>query len=191
MLLLIDNYDSFTYNLVHYLGELGAEVEIYRNDALSADDALALNPRGIVLSPGPCNPDRAGICLELIEKNTGGIPLLGVCLGHQAIGQVFGASVIGAKEIKHGKTSALFHKNRGLFNGFEQGYAVTRYHSLVLDENHFPNVLNIDAWCVTDDGEKEIMGISHNALPIWGVQFHPESLLTEYGHDILNAFLNA
>ena len=191
MLLLIDNFDSFTHNLARYLTELGACVKVVRDNALSIADIEALSPSHLVISPGPCTPNESGISVEAIKHFAGKIPLLGVCLGHQAIGQVFGASVIGAKEIKHGKTSALFHKNRGLFNGFEQGYAVTRYHSLVLDENHFPYVLNIDAWCVTDDGEKEIMGISHNALPIWGVQFHPEYLLTEYGHDILNAFLNA
>ncbi|MCQ8847792.1 aminodeoxychorismate/anthranilate synthase component II [Alteromonas stellipolaris] len=191
MLLLIDNFDSFTHNLARYLTELGACVKVVRNNALSIADIEALSPSHLVISPGPCTPNESGISLEAIKHFAGKIPLLGVCLGHQAIGQVFGASVIGAKEIKHGKTSALFHKNRGLFSGFEQGYAVTRYHSLVLDESHFPESLNIDAWCVTDDGEKEIMGISHKALPIWGVQFHPESLLTEYGHDILSAFLNA
>ena len=185
MLLLIDNYDSFTYNLVHYLGELGAEVEIYRNDALSADDALALNPRGIVLSPGPCNPDRAGICLELIEKNTGGIPLLGVCLGHQAIGQAFGGKVVRAPSLMHGKTSDIQHSGDGLFEGVPTPFSATRYHSLVVERQSLPDCLEVTAQ--TDDGV--IMGLAHRKHPVHGVQFHPESIASVQGHELLKNFL--
>ena len=185
MLLLIDNYDSFTYNLVHYLGELGAEVEIYRNDALSADDALALNPRGIVLSPGPCDPDRAGICLELIEKNTGGIPLLGVCLGHQAIGQAFGGKVVRAPSLMHGKTSDIQHSGDGLFEGVPTPFSATRYHSLVVERQSLPDCLEVTAQ--TDDGV--IMGLAHRKHPVHGVQFHPESIASVQGHELLNNFL--
>ncbi len=185
MLLLIDNYDSFTYNLVHYLGELGAEVEIYRNDALSADDALALNPRGIVLSPGPCDPDRAGICLELIEKNTGGIPLLGVCLGHQAIGQAFGGKVVRAPSLMHGKMSDIQHSGDGLFEGVPTPFSATRYHSLVVERQSLPDCLEVTAQ--TDDGV--IMGLAHRKHPVHGVQFHPESIASEQGHELLKNFL--
>ena len=185
MLLLIDNYDSFTYNLVHYLGELGAEVEIYRNDALSADDALALNPRGIVLSPGPCDPDRAGICLELIEKNTGGIPLLGVCLGHQAIGQAFGGKVVRAPSLMHGKTSDIQHSGDGLFEGVPTPFSATRYHSLVVERQSLPDCLEVTAQ--TDDGV--IRGLAHRKHPVHGVQFHPESIASEQGHELLKDFL--
>ena len=185
MLLLIDNYDSFTYNLVHYLGELGAEVEIYRNDALSADDALALNPRGIVLSPGPCDPDRAGICLELIEKNTGGVPLLGVCLGHQAIGQAFGGKVVRAPSLMHGKTSDIQHSGDGLFEGVPTPFSATRYHSLVVERQSLPDCLEVTAQ--TDDGV--IMGLAHRKHPVHGVQFHPESIASEQGHELLKNFL--
>ena len=184
MLLLIDNYDSFTYNLVHYLGELGAEVEIYRNDALSADDALALNPRGIVLSPGPCDPDRAGICLELIEKNTGGIPLLGVCLGHQAIGQAFGGKVVRAPSLMHGKTSDIQHSGDGLFEGVPTPFSATRYHSLVVERQSLPDCLEVTAQ--TNDGV--IMGLAHREYPVHGVQFHPESIASEQGHELLKNF---
>ncbi len=185
MLLLINNYDSFTYNLVHYLGELGAEVEIYRNDALSADDALALNPRGIVLSPGPCDPDRAGICLELIEKNTGGIPLLGVCLGHQAIGQAFGGKVVRAPSLMHGKMSDIQHSGDGLFEGVPTPFSATRYHSLVVERQSLPDCLEVTAQ--TDDGV--IMGLAHRKHPVHGVQFHPESIASEQGHELLKNFL--
>ena len=185
MLLLIDNYDSFTYNLVHYLGELGAEVEIYRNDALSADDALALNLRGIVLSPGPCDPDRAGICLELIEKNTGGVPLLGVCLGHQAIGQAFGGKVVRAPSLMHGKTSDIQHSGDGLFEGVPTPFSATRYHSLVVERQSLPDCLEVTAQ--TDDGV--IMGLAHRKHPVHGVQFHPESIASEQGHELLKNFL--
>jgi anthranilate synthase component 2 len=185
MLLLIDNYDSFTYNLVHYLGELGADVEIYRNDAIGADEALALEPRGIVLSPGPCDPDRAGICLELIEKNTGGVPLLGVCLGHQAIGQAFGGKVVRAASLMHGKTSEIRHTERGLFAGLPTPFSATRYHSLMVERESLPECLEVTAQ--TDDGT--IMGLAHRRLPIHGVQFHPESIASEQGHEVLQNFL--
>ncbi len=185
MLLLIDNYDSFTYNLVHYLGELGAAVETYRNDALSAEEALALNPRGIVLSPGPCDPDRAGICVELIEKNTGGIPLLGVCLGHQAIGQAFGGKVVRAPSLMHGKTSDIQHIGNGLFEGVPTPFSATRYHSLVVERDSLPDCLEVTAQ--TDDGV--IMGLAHRQYPVHGVQFHPESIASEQGHELLRNFL--
>jgi len=185
MLLLIDNYDSFTYNLVHYLGELGADVEIYRNDAIGADEALALEPQGIVLSPGPCDPDRAGICLELIEKNTGGVPLLGVCLGHQAIGQAFGGKVVRAASLMHGKTSEIRHTERGLFAGLPTPFSATRYHSLMVERESLPECLEVTAQ--TDDGT--IMGLAHRRLPIHGVQFHPESIASEQGHEVLQNFL--
>ncbi|MBT3928250.1 MAG: aminodeoxychorismate/anthranilate synthase component II [Rhodospirillaceae bacterium] len=185
MLLLIDNYDSFTYNLVHYLGELGAAVEIYRNDALSAEQALALKPRGIVLSPGPCDPDRAGICLELIAKNAGAIPLLGVCLGHQAIGQAFGGNVVRAPSLMHGKTSDIQHDGNGLFAGLPAPFSATRYHSLVVERATMPDCLEVTA--ETDDGV--VMGLTHREYPVHGVQFHPESIASEQGHELLKNFL--
>ncbi|MBT3171783.1 MAG: aminodeoxychorismate/anthranilate synthase component II [Rhodospirillaceae bacterium] len=185
MLLLIDNYDSFTYNLVHYLGELGAAVEIYRNDALSAEQALALKPRGIVLSPGPCDPDRAGICLELIAKNAGAIPLLGVCLGHQAIGQAFGGNVVRAPSLMHGKTSDIQHDGNGLFTGLPAPFSATRYHSLVVERATMPDCLEVTA--ETDDGV--VMGLTHREYPVHGVQFHPESIASEQGHELLKNFL--
>ena len=185
MLLLIDNYDSFTYNLVHYLGELGAEVTIYRNDAISADESLALKPQGIVLSPGPCDPDQAGICLELIEKNGGTIPLMGVCLGHQAIGQAFGGKVIRAKTLMHGKTSDIHHEGHGLFEGLPTPFTATRYHSLTVERNSLPECLEVTAQ--TDDGV--VMGLSHREYPVHGVQFHPESIASDHGHELLKNFL--
>ena len=185
MLLLIDNYDSFTYNLVHYLGELGAEVTIYRNDAISADESLALKPQGIVLSPGPCDPDQAGICLELIEKNGGTIPLMGVCLGHQAIGQAFGGKVVRAKTLMHGKTSDIHHEGHGLFEGLPTPFTATRYHSLTVERNSLPECLEVTAQ--TDDGV--VMGLSHREYPVHGVQFHPESIASDQGHEILKNFL--
>ena len=185
MLLLIDNYDSFTYNLVHYLGELGAAVEIYRNDALSAEQALALKPRGIVLSPGPCDPDQAGICLELIKKNAGAIPLLGVCLGHQAIGQAFGGKVVRAPSLMHGKTSDIQHRGNGLFAGLPVPFSATRYHSLVVERASMPDCLEVTA--ETDDGV--VMGLAHREYPVHGVQFHPESIASEQGHELLKNFL--
>ena len=185
MVLLIDNYDSFTYNLVHYLGELGAEVTIYRNDAISADESLALKPQGIVLSPGPCDPDQAGICLELIEKNGGTIPLMGVCLGHQAIGQAFGGKVVRAKTLMHGKTSDIHHESNGLFEGLPTPFTATRYHSLTVERNSLPECLEVTAQ--TDDGV--VMGLSHREYPVHGVQFHPERIASDQGHELLKNFL--
>ena len=185
MLLLIDNYDSFTYNLVHYFGELGAKMEIYRNDALSADEALGLRPQAIVLSPGPCDPDQAGICLELIEKNAGNIPLLGVCLGHQAIGQAYGGKVVRAPNLIHGKVSDIKHTKKGLFAGVPTPFLATRYHSLMVERQSLPDCLEVTA--ETDDGI--IMGLAHQEYPIHGVQFHPESIASEQGHELLKNFL--
>jgi anthranilate synthase component 2 len=188
MILLIDNYDSFTFNLMHFLGELGAEVEVRRNDALSAAEALALKPAGIVLSPGPCDPDRAGICLELIAKTAeAGLPLLGVCLGHQAIGQAFGGEVVRAPEPMHGKMSAITHGNKGVFAGIPSPFQATRYHSLIVARRSLPPVLEVTA--ETDDGL--IMGLHHATLPIEGVQFHPESIASQHGHALLANFLVA
>jgi anthranilate synthase component 2 len=186
MFLLIDNYDSFTYNLVHYLGEEGAEVVVMRNDALTADDAMALKPQGIVLSPGPCDPDRAGICLELIGKAAAArTPLLGVCLGHQAIGQAFGGKVIRAPAPMHGKISSIRHDAKGIFAGLPTPFEATRYHSLIVEKAGLPAVLESTA--ETADGL--IMGLQHRELPIHGVQFHPESIASEHGHDLLRNFL--
>ena len=185
MFLLIDNYDSFTYNLVHYLGELGAEVAVHRNDAISVDDALALQPQGIVISPGPCDPDRSGICLELIERAAPQIPILGVCLGHQAIGQAFGGRVVRAPVPMHGKVSAIHHKGTGVLRGLANPFHATRYHSLIVEREGLPDCLEITA--ETKDGL--IMGLAHRSFPVHGVQFHPESIATEHGHDILRNFL--
>ncbi len=185
MFLLIDNYDSFTYNLVHYLGELGADVVVRRNDVLTVDEALNLNPQGIVISPGPCDPDRAGICLKLIERAAPRIPLLGVCLGHQAIGQAFGGKVVRAPMPMHGKVSAIYHKNAGVLRGLPNPFHATRYHSLIVDRASLPDCLEITA--ETKDGL--IMALAHRSLPVHGVQFHPESIATEHGHDMLRNFL--
>jgi anthranilate synthase component 2 len=186
MLLLIDNYDSFTYNLVHYLGELGADVTIRRNDALSVADALAMNPAGILLSPGPCDPDRAGICLDLVQAAAEArLPLLGVCLGHQAIGQAFGGHVVRAERIVHGKTDAMHHDGTGVFAGLPAPFSATRYHSLVVDRGTLPDGLRVTAWLA--DGT--IMGLAHRDLPIHGVQFHPESIASEHGRALLGNFL--
>ena len=191
MLLLIDNFDSFTHNLARYFTELGANVEVVRNNALTLDDISRLAPSQLVISPGPCTPNEAGISLSAIEYFAGKIPILGVCLGHQAIGQVFGAKVVGAQEIKHGKVSALSHRNSGLFKDLPNTFNVTRYHSLVLDPTSLPSTINVDAWCETVQGTKEIMAISHASYPVWGVQYHPESLLTEHGHSVLEAFFRS
>jgi len=185
MFLLIDNYDSFTYNLLHYMGELGAEVDVRRNDTLTADEALALRPQGIVISPGPCDPDRAGICLELVEKAAGRLPVLGVCLGHQCIGQVFGGRIVRAPAPMHGKLSRMEHDGTGLFEGLPNPFNATRYHSLTIDPATMPNELRVTAR--SEDGV--IQGIAHGSLPIHGVQFHPESIATEHGHDLLRNFL--
>jgi anthranilate synthase component II len=186
MLLLIDNYDSFTYNLFHYLGELGEEVVVHRNDKIAVADALALRPRSILLSPGPCTPDRAGICLELIRASQGRVPILGVCLGHQAIGQAYGGTVVRAPEPMHGKGSRIHHAGKGVFGGLDDGFWATRYHSLVIDRPSLPDDLEITA--ETDDGV--IMGIQHKTYPVHGVQFHPESIASEHGHALLQNFLN-
>lgn len=188
MLLLIDNYDSFTYNLVHYLGELGANVAIHRNDAIDVQEAMALNPAGIVLSPGPCDPDQAGICLALTEAAAEtGTPLLGVCLGHQTIGQAFGGQVVRCHEIVHGKMGQMNHTGTGLFSGLPSPFAATRYHSLVVDRATLPDSLEITA--ELEDGT--IMGLQHKELPIHGVQFHPESIASEHGHALFKNFLSS
>ena len=186
MLLMIDNYDSFTYNLVQYLAEIGQEVKVVRNDKISIEEINKLNPQYIVISPGPCTPNEAGISLELIEAFKGKIPILGVCLGHQSIGQAFGGKIIHAQTIMHGKTSKIFHNNKGVFRGIKDPFIATRYHSLVIEKQTLPNCFDITAW--TDDNE--IMGIKHKELAIEGVQFHPESILSEHGHDLLKNFLD-
>lgn len=186
MILVVDNYDSFTWNLVHYLAELGAETRVVRNDALTADEALALAPEAVLLSPGPCAPDQAGICLELIARAPERLPILGVCLGHQAIGQAFGGTVVRAKALMHGKTSPIRHAGVGLFAGLPDPFTATRYHSLAVARDDLPTELEVTAW--TADGE--IMGLAHRARPIHGVQFHPESVATEHGHALLANFLD-
>ncbi|NND80946.1 MAG: aminodeoxychorismate/anthranilate synthase component II [Gammaproteobacteria bacterium] len=185
MLVMIDNYDSFTYNLVQYLGELGEEVRTFRNDEISLDEIAALNPDRLMLSPGPCTPNEAGISLAAIERFAGQLPLMGVCLGHQSIGQAYGGQVVHAQKIMHGKTSPVHHKGVGVFAELENPFTVTRYHSLVVERDSLPECLEITAW--TDDGE--IMGLRHKQLNVEGVQFHPESILTEHGHALLNNFL--
>lgn len=186
MLLIIDNYDSFTYNLVHYLGELGAESIVFRNDSISVEEVINNKPDGIVISPGPGDPDRAGICLSLIKSLAGKIPILGVCLGHQAIGQAFGGSIVRSPEIMHGKLSSINHQGEGIFNNIPNNFIATRYHSLTIDPDNFPKELEITA--VTN--EQIIMGIRHRQYEIYGLQFHPESIASEQGHEILNNFLN-
>ena len=191
MLLMIDSYDSFTYNLVQYFGELGQEVKVVRNDALSVAEIVALKPERIVISPGPCTPNEAGVSLAVLETLSGVVPILGVCLGHQSIGQAFGGKVIRAKTIMHGKTSPIRHKQIGMFAGLPDAFEATRYHSLVVDKNSLPDCLEITAWTQTQDGEfDEIMGLRHKTLPVEGVQFHPESILTQHGHAMLRNFLN-
>lgn len=185
MLLLIDNYDSFTYNLFHYLGELGAEVRVVRNDELSAAEALALKPEGIVLSPGPCTPNEAGICLDVIKQAGGTMPILGVCLGHQAIGQVYGGAIVRAPEPMHGKLSRVHHTSKSVFRGLNNDFLATRYHSLTIDPPSMPPVLEVTA--TSDDGV--IQGVMHKTHPVHGVQFHPESIASENGHALLNNFL--
>ena len=192
MLLMIDNYDSFTYNLVQYFGELGAEVEVHRNDCITVDEVAARKPRHIVLSPGPCTPNEAGICLELIDRLKGRFPMLGVCLGHQSIGQAFGGTVTRAREVMHGKISSVHHADAGVFRGLPSPYTATRYHSLVVDKTGLPDCFEVTAWTQHADGRiDEIMGLRHRELPIEGVQFHPESILTEHGHQLLKNFLEA
>jgi anthranilate synthase component 2 len=186
MVLMIDNYDSFTYNLVQYLGELGASVEVVRNDEVTVDEVERLRPERIVISPGPCSPNEAGISLETIRRLGGVVPLLGVCLGHQAIGQAFGGKVVHAKTLMHGKTSPIHHASGGVFRGLPSPFVATRYHSLAVERESLPDCLEVTAW--TEDGE--IMGLAHKSLAVQGVQFHPESILTEHGHALLRNFLN-
>ncbi len=185
MFLLIDNYDSFTYNLYHYLGELGAETTVYRNDSLTTEAALALHPQAVILSPGPCDPDRAGICLELIARAPHELPILGVCLGHQSIGQAFGGAVVRAPKPMHGKISSITHSQRGIFAGLPSPFAATRYHSLMVAADSLPDCLHVTA--TSEDGV--IQGLEHRERPIFGVQFHPESIATEHGHTLLRNFL--
>jgi anthranilate synthase component 2 len=190
MVLMIDNYDSFTYNVVQYLGELGANVQVVRNDEIEVDDVARLAPEKIVISPGPCTPDQAGISMAVISHYAGKLPLLGICLGHQSIGQVFGGKVVRARKVMHGKTSAIHHLGDGVFRGLSQPFEATRYHSLVVEKESLPDCLEITAWTRTEDGEvDEIMGLRHKELAIEGVQFHPESILTAHGHDLLRNFL--
>ena len=186
MILVVDNYDSFTWNLVHYLAELGAETRVVRNDELTPDEAWALKPEAVLLSPGPCSPNEAGICLGLLASAPEAMPIFGVCLGHQAMGQAFGGEVIRAKALMHGKTSPIEHEGKGVFRGLPSPFTATRYHSLAVKRETLPEALEITAW--TADGE--IMGLSHRTRPIHGVQFHPESIATEHGHDLLANFLD-
>lgn len=186
MILVVDNYDSFTYNLVHYLAELGAQTQVVRNDDLTVEEAWALQPEAVLLSPGPCAPDQAGICLSLIETAAETMPILGVCLGHQSIGQAFGGEVVRAKTLMHGKTSPILHEGRGVFGGLPSTFTATRYHSLAVRRETLPDVLEVTAW--TEDGE--IMGLSHRTRPIHGVQFHPESIATQHGHEMIANFLD-
>ncbi len=190
MLLMIDNYDSFTFNLVQYFGELGAEVKVVRNDELTLEDIYALNPERIVISPGPCTPNEAGVSLAVIREFSGKLPLLGVCLGHQSIGQAFGGEVVRARVAMHGKTSPVFHHHQGVFAGLNNPLTVTRYHSLVVRRESLPECLEITGWTQHEDGSvDEIMGVRHKTLNVEGVQFHPESILTEQGHALLANFL--
>ena len=190
MLLMIDNYDSFTFNVVQFLGELGADVHVYRNDEITLEEAEALAPTQIVVSPGPCTPNEAGISMPIIERFAGRIPILGVCLGHQSLGQVFGGSVVRARAVMHGKTSPIHHRGEGVFRGLPSPFIATRYHSLVVDEASLPDCLQVTAWTQHEDGSRdEIMGLRHRTLAVEGVQFHPESILTEHGHALLQNFL--
>jgi anthranilate synthase component 2 len=187
MLLMIDNYDSFTYNLVQYFGELGAEVRVFRNDAITLDEIAAKNPAYLVISPGPCSPEEAGISVAAIREFAGKLPILGVCLGHQSIGAAFGGKIVHAQKLMHGKTSPVRHKHAGVFRGLPDPVVCTRYHSLAIERESLPDCLEITAW--TDDGE--IMGVRHRGLAVEGVQFHPESIMTEHGYDLLRNFLGA
>lgn len=192
MILMIDNYDSFTYNIVQYLGELGADVEVYRNDAISLDQIEQLAPEKIVVSPGPCTPSEAGISIDVIKQFAGRIPILGVCLGHQAIGQAFGGEIIRARQVMHGKLSPVYHSDQGVFSGLQNPVTVTRYHSLVIDRETLPDCLEVTAWTQQEDGSvDEIMGVRHKTLAVEGVQFHPESILSEQGHQLLKNFLDS
>ncbi len=190
MLLMIDNYDSFTYNLVQYLGELGADVRVYRNDAITLEQLEQLGPERIVISPGPCTPNEAGICVELIQRLGGKLPILGVCLGHQAIAQAYGGRIVRAGRVMHGKISIMHHTGKGVFADLPNPFEATRYHSLVIDKHSLPECLEVTAWTRNDDGSlEEIMGVRHKTLAVEGVQFHPESILTQHGHALLKNFL--
>ena len=191
MLLMIDNYDSFTYNLVQYLGELKADVKVFRNDEITVEDIAALNPDHLMISPGPCTPNEAGISIEAIHYFADKLPILGVCLGHQSIGQAFGGNIVHARQIMHGKTSMMHHNNQGVFKGLESPFEATRYHSLVIEKETLPDCLEITAWTKTDNGQMdEIMAVKHKTLPVEGVQFHPESILSQHGHEMLQNFLD-
>ncbi len=190
MLLMIDNYDSFTYNLVQYLGELGEDVRVYRNDEIKLEQIEQLNPDHLIISPGPCTPDQAGISVEAIKTFAGHIPILGVCLGHQSLGQAFGGRIVHARKVMHGKTSPIYHADLGVFKGLSNPLEATRYHSLVIDDASLPECLEITAWTRNEDGSMdEIMGVRHRELDLQGVQFHPESILTQHGHDLLRNFI--
>ena len=192
MLLMIDNYDSFTYNVVQFLGELGAEVQVYRNDAITLDEIEAMAPDQIVLSPGPCTPDQAGISLAVVERFAGKTPILGICLGHQSIGQAFGGRIIRAAKVMHGKLSPIHHQATGVFRGLSNPLTATRYHSLVIDKATLPESLEITAWTEDENGNlEEIMAVRHKSLAVEGVQFHPESIMSEHGHQLLENFLHA
>jgi len=192
MVLMIDNYDSFTYNLVQYFGELGEDVRVVRNDDMTLPALRRLEPDAIVISPGPCTPNEAGISLEVIESLAGSVPIFGVCLGHQSIGQAFGGKVVRAREIMHGKTSMIHHDGKGVFRNVPNPFEATRYHSLIVEESSLPDCLEVSAWTVrADGGRDEIMGLRHKTLAVEGVQFHPESILTQHGHDLLRNFLKA
>ena len=191
MLLMIDNYDSFTFNVVQYLRELGAEVEVYRNDEISVEQIADKKPEALVISPGPRTPNEAGISMEAISTFDDRMPILGICLGHQSIGQVYGGRIVKAGRVMHGKTSLIHHNNAGLFNQLENPFTATRYHSLIIESATLPDCLEVSAWTENDKGEvEEIMGVRHKIRPVAGVQFHPESILTEHGHDLLRNFLN-
>lgn len=190
MLMMVDNYDSFTYNVVQYFGELNADVKVVRNDEVSVDEIDQQQPQYVVISPGPCTPNEAGISLQAVEHFSGKVPLLGICLGHQSIGQAFGGQIVRACEVMHGKVSPVYHNNTGVFHGLPSPFNATRYHSLVIDKESLPECLEMTAWTQKEDGSiDEIMGVKHRELPVEGVQFHPESILTEYGHQLLDNFL--
>ena len=192
MLLMIDNYDSFTYNVVQYLGELGADVSVFRNDAITIDEITALQPERIVLSPGPCTPNQAGVSMAVVEEFAGKVPMLGICLGHQSIGQAFGGEITRAGRVMHGKLSPIHHNGQGVFAGLSNPFTATRYHSLVIDKASLPEELEITAWTEDESGEiEEIMGVRHKTLAVEGVQFHPESISSEFGHQLLKNFLTA
>ena len=192
MLLMIDNYDSFTYNVVQYLAELGADVQVYRNDEITLEQIEALQPERLVISPGPCTPNEAGVSMAAIRHFAGKLPILGICLGHQSIGQVFGGDIIRAGKVMHGKLSSVYHKDQGVFRGLNNPLQATRYHSLVIDKDTLPDCLEVTAWTQNPDGSmEEIMGVRHKTLAIEGVQFHPESIMTEQGHELLRNFLQS